>query len=289
MRSETKKRLLLAVLILIAVGWALAEWRPGSLSAIPYYEEMAANLRKLYDELQVKYASARTSSYGVFMQQNLAAIGGIYALFSLLLLLKPRYRDDGWKHLGALCFGLMAFVVWFVVGDWVAIMCHKINQAQGSLSDQYRQGIGSWFIAMVTGIVWPLLMIALGLTFWIGIPLYLLFLLVTLPSILFVILRLLVRLPLLTYHYLHYLTVSHPAESAYRAGMAEHIPIPELARTVADAMYQYDLRDFDALPKAWKSKNWTKRIDAFHDRLQAEDRFMEELIKNLRLKSQLRE
>jgi hypothetical protein len=54
-------------------------------------------------------------------------------------------------------------------------------------------------------------------------------------------------------------------------------------------MYQYDHLDYDALPKAWKSKNWAKRIDPFHDRLKAEDRFMEELIKNLRLKSQLYE
>jgi hypothetical protein len=132
-------------------------------------------------------------------------------------------------------------------------------------------------------------MIALGLSVWIALPLYLLVLLFFLPSILFVILRFLVRLPFLIYHHLHYLTVPHPAETAYRAGMANRIPIPELARTVADAMYQHDHLDYDALPKAWKSKNWTKRIDAFHDRLQAEDRFMEELIKNLRLKSQLRE
>jgi len=54
-------------------------------------------------------------------------------------------------------------------------------------------------------------------------------------------------------------------------------------------MYRYELKDFDALPKAWKAKNWTKRIDAFHDRLKAEDRFMEELIKKLRMKSQFRE
>jgi hypothetical protein len=123
-------------------------------------------------------------------------------------------------------------------------------------------------------------------------PLYVLFGLFVLPSILFVILRFVVRLPFLIYHHLHYLTVPHPAETAYREGMANGIPMPELASTVADVIYQYDHLDYDALPKAWKSKNWTKRIDAFHDRLKAEDRFMEErfmeeLIKNLRLKSQL--
>jgi hypothetical protein len=64
-------------------------------------------------------------------------------------------------------------------------------------------------------------MIALGLTLWIGIPLYLLFFLFTAPSVLYVILRLLVRLPFLIYHHLHYLTVPHPGETAYRAGMAQ--------------------------------------------------------------------
>jgi hypothetical protein len=52
-------------------------------------------------------------------------------------------------------------------------------------------------------------------------------------------------------------------------------------------MYQYDLKDFERLPKRWKSKNWQKRIDAFRERLEAEDKFMEELIRNLRLKDQL--
>jgi hypothetical protein len=93
---------------------------------------------------------------------------------------------------------------------------------------------------------------------------------------------------IIIWHYLHYLFVPHPAETAYRTGMAEHVPYPELARTVADAMYQYDLKDFERLPKRWKSKNWQKRIDAFRERLEAEDKFMEELIRNLRLKDQLR-
>lgn len=287
MRSKTKTRLLLTAFILIVLGWAFPEWRPREF-AIPYYEETAAHLRALFDELQPKFASARTSSYGIFVEQNIAAIGGIYALLALLWLSQPQYRDKGWEHLGALCFGFMALVVWFIVGSWLAITFREITRAHPGML-LFQREFGWWFITLFTGILWPLLMIALGLTLWIGVPIYFLVLLFLLPSVLYVILQLLVRLPFLTYHYLHYLTVPHPAESAYRAGMANYLPIPELARSVADAMYRYDLKDFDALPKAWKSKNWTKRIDAFHDRLQAEDRFMEELIKNLRLKSQLRE
>jgi hypothetical protein len=110
----------------------------------------------------------------------------------------------------------------------------------------------------------PLLMIALILALWIGIPLYLLFLLFTLPSMLFVILRFLVRLPLLTYHHLHYLTVPHPAETAYRAGVANDLPMEELASVVADAMYR-DHGDLDALPPAWKSRNKKKKAEALQD------------------------
>jgi hypothetical protein len=98
-----------------------------------------------------------------------------------------------------------------------------------------------------------------------------------------------VKAPLIIWHYLHYLFVPHPAETAYKVGMAEHVPIHELASRVADVMYTYDLKDFDSLPKHWKSKNWTRRIEAFQKRLEAEDRFMEELIRNLRLKDQFRD
>lgn len=167
-------------------------------------------------------------------------------------------------------------------------MFREINEAHGG-HWAFQRGLGSLLISIVTGIIWPLLMIALILTLWIGVPLYLLFFLFAIPSVLYVILRLLVQLPVLTYHHLHYLAVPHPGETAYRAGMAKNLPMPELASTVAEAMYRYELKELDALPKAWKSKNWKKRIDAFHEGLKAEDRFMEELIKNLRLKSQFRE
>jgi hypothetical protein len=289
MRNKTKTRLLLTAFVLLVLGWALQEWRPGLLPTIPYYEETARVWRKAPDELRRQFDSARTSVLGAFVEKNIATIAGVYAIIALvMLLLKPRYRNEGWELLGALCFGFIAFVVWFLVASWIGTAGSEMRIAHGG-TFAVQRGDASWLVKIFTGLIHPLLMIAFGLSVWIGIPLYLLVLLFSLPSILYVILRLLVRLPLLTYHYLHYLTVPHPAESAYRAGIANALPIPELARTVADAMYRYDLKDFDALPKEWKSKNWTKRIDAFHDRLQAEDRFMEELIKNLRLKQHLRE
>jgi hypothetical protein len=284
MQSNTKIRLLLATFMLFSLGWPQLGWSTAYPRTIG--QTAAQGLREVTDKLQREFDSTRTSTYGLFVQRNLAAIGGVYALFALLLLFKPQYRDAGWERFGALCFWPMAFVVWFVVGYLTEF--REIDEAHGG-HWAFQRGLGSLLISIVTGIIWPLLTIALGLSFWIGIPLYLLSLLVLFPSILFVILRLVVRLPVLIYHHLHYFTVPHPGETAYKTGMAKNLPIPELASTVAEAMYQHELKDFDALPKAWKSKNWKKRVDAFHDRLKAEDRFMEELIKNLRMKSQFRE
>jgi hypothetical protein len=285
MQSKTKTRFLLVAFTLIVLWWAFPEWRPHGFM-LPYYEKTAANLRTLPDVVQQQVASARTSMIGGFVQHNIMAIGGVYALIALWLLLKPQYRDDGWEHLGALCFGFMAFVVWFIVAAWIGTAGSEMRLAHGG-TFAVQRGDASWLIKLFTGLIHPLLMIALGLSVWIGIPLYLLVLLFTLPSVLFVILRLLVRLPVLIYHHLHYLTVPHPAETAYRAGMAANLPLAELASTVADAMCESDFKGYAALPKAWKSKNWTKRIDAFHARLEAQDRFMEELKKNLRLKHQV--
>jgi hypothetical protein len=300
--SKIKTKILLVAFMLLPLECPRLVW---STAYQPTAGQTAARvLQDVTAQVQRAFGSARTSPYGVFVEINIAKIGGVYTVIALLLLLNPKYRNEGWNNFGLCCIVPLILIVWFVAGYAIATEFRDINQAQGSLSDQYRQGIGSWLIAMITGIIWPLLMIALGLTLWIGVPLYALFFLFVVPSILYVILRLLVRLPVITYHYLHYLTVPHPAETAYRAGVAEHLPIPELARSVADAMYRYDLKDFDGLPPQWKSKNYKKRIEAFDNLLKAqagflrersaawqkeEERFMEEFIKNLRLKSQLRE
>lgn len=278
MHSKTKTKLLLVALMLLSLGWAQPGWSV----------DLKGDMRKLTNELTQKFESVRTGPYGAFVYKNISTIAIVYGLVALSFLLTPEYRDRGWHNLLIGCIAPLVFVACFVVGYATAQTFRETTQAHSGLL-LHKGEFGWFFVTLFTGIMGPLLMIALGLSVWIGIPLYLLFLLFTLPSILFVILRFVVRLPFLVYHHLHYLTVPHPAETAYREGMANGIPMPELASTVADVMYQYDHLDYDALPKAWKSKNWTKRIDAFHDRLKAEDRFMEELIKNLRLKSQFRE
>jgi hypothetical protein len=174
--------------------------------------------------------------------------------------------------IGALFFG----------GFWISMVFLGIHQANGTS-----------FVGTIAGLCYALITIALGLTAWIGVPLYLLFCVVTilffLPSTLWALLRFSVHAPFLLWHHLHYMFVPHPAETAYKEGMAKHIPLGDLARNVASVMYNHDLKDYEGLPKSWKSKNWQRRLDALRERLHAEDKFMEELIRNLRLKDQLRE
>ena len=172
------------------------------------------------------------------MQQNIAAIGGVYAFIALWLLLNPRYRDEGWDLLWELCIALLVLVCWFIVAFWIATAGSEMRHAHGD---------ASWLIKLFTGLIHPLFMIALGLSVWIGIPVYLLGLLFGLPSIMYVIARLLVRLPVLTYHYLHYLTVPHPGETAYRAGMANDLPIP--AQALRKARLQKDIDEIKKPPE----------------------------------------
>jgi hypothetical protein len=272
MHSTTKRRLLPVAFMLLSLGWPQLGW---STAYPPTAAQTGAQgLREVTDKLQEVFESAYTSSYGAFVRENIAAIGGVYALVALLLLLNPDYRNEGWNNFGRGCLAFCVLVGWFVVGHWIAMSSKEIFDAHGGHHVSPVLHGGDWLITLATGLIHPLLMIALILTLWIGVPLYLLFVLFILPSVLFVLLRLLVRLPFLIYHQLHYLTVPHPAETAYRAGMAANLPLAELASTVADAMCESDFKGYAALPKAWKSKNWTKRIDAFHARLEAQDRFM---------------
>ena len=79
--------------MLLSLGLALQEWRPGLLPTIPYYEETARVWRKAPDELQRHFESARTSMLGAFIENNIGTIAGVYAIIALvMLLLKPTGR-----------------------------------------------------------------------------------------------------------------------------------------------------------------------------------------------------
>jgi hypothetical protein len=290
--SKGTKTILLTAAWVILTSWAFLDWRPGWQYGIPYYRETATELGTAGDKLQQQFESARTTESGVYVEQNIAVLGGVYALFAFFLLLNPEYRNGGWGHLWLLSMVLVIVIPCFVLGDWIIVACRNIARAH-DIPFSPSKPFSSILIGLVTGVTWPLMTIALGLVFWfaiwIGIPLYLLYLLVVIPSILYAVLLFVVRLPILTYHHLHYLTVPHPAETAYRAGVANDLPMEELASVVADAMYMYDHGDLDALPPAWKSRNQKKRADAFKDLVNAEGPLMEAIMANLEMKDKLRE
>lgn len=250
-------KLLLVAVLLLSLGWAQLGW------SADITESLRELTYKFPDMLQQEYESARTSRYSLFVQQNIAVVGGVYALIALFLLRIPDYRDSGWRRFRIGCFTLLALVGWFVVGYWIAVTCQEINQTHG----------GHDLIRIVTGIIWPLTMIALILTLWVGVPLYVLFLLFTLPSILFVIVPFLVRLPFLAYQLLHYLTVPHPAERIFRkhekVSIKRGVKVDHVAmgEELGGAMYNMER---EGVPAWWKSENWKRRLEKLRERLKVE-------------------
>jgi hypothetical protein len=141
-----------------------------------------------------------------------------------------------------------------------------------------------------------LVMIGIAISSVVWIPV----LLIVLPGILAALFRSVFTLVILApmkgliaiWRYLHYLFVLHPAETVYRQGMEKHVPLPELAANVANAMYTYDFSRFWHLrryPPAWVSQNQERRIRALCKKVEAQNDFMEELKRYCRLKEQLRE
>jgi hypothetical protein len=220
----------------------------------------------------------------------------------LVLLLSRGYRDAGWESCLLVLWYTLFIPILFYLGLIVAnggidIFHFFSRESTSSNIARMRTDPSGWLMnwvgSLVIGVPAMLLALVVGLVLRAAVyvvpPLYMLFVLFAIPSVVFVVLRLLIRLPLLTYHYLHYLSVPHPAETAYREGMANDLPMEELASTVADAMYLYDHGDLDVLPPAWKSRNQKKRAEAFKDLVNAEGPLMEAIIENLKTKDKLRE
>ncbi len=296
MRPAISRRLLFlggAIALILLAIWFGAVRLPPSLASIPYYATTVRALPVIRHNMDQYLAFIfrtlfGTPHYSELLSNNALPISLGYAGFAAMLLLLPSYRNAVRDSMAFVVLVMLLFPIVFFCGVWLFVMLHDIFQAETHLPIQSRRLLVTW----ASGIPALLLQIALLLTMYVGFPLMALFLLLWLPGFCYFVLSSAVYYalwsPVWLWHSLHYLFVPHPAETAYRTGMAEHVPYPELARTVADAMYQYDLKDFERLPKRWKSKNWQKRIDAFRERLEAEDKFMEELIRNLRLKDQLR-
>lgn len=257
------------------------------LSAIPYCNEYAAELHKIEPQFKHFYGPIWSGVDG-FVREHLSMFAGGYALIALYLLTQTRYRNAGVEPLGFFFIGSVIFGVWCFGGLWASIACREIHNPGGG-GALLIHDLG--FVGWITGMCAALLTIALGLTLWVGVPLYLLFclffILFLLPGVVWAIPRFAVRAPFLLWHYLHYLFVPHPAETAYKEGVARGLPTPEIAAGVADAMYQYDFKDYGGLPPAWVSRNQMRRISEVQKLVEAGDVFMEAVIKNLEVKERL--
>jgi hypothetical protein len=123
-----------------------------------------------------------------------------------------------------------AFPIYLVVGVFLGLSGWAFSAATGS-----AVGGGAKFLLAVLSIPAVVALIALVLSsiVWIPAGLFLL------PAWLFwvvshpfkVVYFLVVKVPVMVLHYLHYLTVPHPAEEVYKNGMAKGVPLPELAAT----------------------------------------------------------
>jgi hypothetical protein len=263
---------------------------PASLSAIPYGHELLPILGEGWREQWDLYASILESKLGVFVRGHPMEMAGGYGLIGLFLLLSRGYRDAGWEHcLLVLWYGLfipILFVLGLIVARWGGEIFQFFGGGESGTTSYDRMranpisGLANVVGGLVIGVPAMLIGVVIGLVIRVAVyvvpPLYVLFGLFVLPSILFVILRFLVRLPVLTYHYLHYLTVPH------KNGMAKGVPLPELARDVARAMYVHDLNIYKRPPPVWKSQNKKKRIEEAEKVLHAGRSFMEEFEKYIR-------
>lgn len=273
------------------------EWLQSTAYVEGQYEGVLGTASGWVAEGRDRFTALLNSEYGEYVRRFLMC----YAVFAIAIPLFPGYPKTLNKLFGRfdkedvvvflLCgvFGGLLFSAWLgylhVADDtrnWPFEHSRVANSLVGLLL--FLPGLAELVVAIAfvaSGIIW----VPVGLFFLPGFVCALVF---AIGKVLFLFVSSPVKLLFITWHYLHYLFVPHPAETAYKTGMTRRVPLPELAATVANAMYQYDLKDFDRLPKAWKSKNWEKRIDTFRERLEAEDKFMDELIKNLRLKAQFR-
>jgi hypothetical protein len=211
----------------------------------------------------------------------------LYPFVAFVLLLFPSYRRLPKEILTKVIEDEFFPVFFVLVGGLLGLTFWALSAAQ-HMADGPAQ-----YLLSILGIPAVLFMLLLALTSIVWIPIVLLllpafvFAIVSLPfKLAYFLLVAGVRAPLIIWHSLHYLFVPHPAETAYNAGMARHVPLTQLAADVANAMYQYDMRDYDRLPSAWRSRNWQRRMEAFRHRLRAENDFMQELERNIRLREQ---
>lgn len=259
---------------------------PASLSAIPYHDEFVPFLMEGWREQRDLYTSIFESKLGVFVRGHPMEMMGGYGLIGLLLLLSRGYRDAGWEHgLLVLWYGLLIPILFFLgllVVKW-GFYLFNFFRGESTSSNIARMRtdptgwLGNWAGGLFIGVPAMLIGLIIGLVIRVAVyavpPIYVLFVLFALPSIVYAILRFLVRLPFLAYHFLHYLTVPHPAERIFRKHekvsikrgvKVDHVALGE---ELGGAMYNMEREGF---PAWWKSENWKRRLEKLRERLRVE-------------------
>jgi hypothetical protein len=208
--------------------------------------------------------------------QDATRVGlSLYPFLAFFLLLFPSYRKLPKEFVSDHKEG---FPIYLFVGVLVVLSGWALWTVKGNAF-----GLGTELLLGLLSIPAVVALIALVLTSIIWIPAVLFFL----PAFLFwavsqplkVAYFLVVKVPVMAWHYLHYLTVPHPAEEVYKNGMARGVPLPKLARDVARAMNIHDLNIYKRPPPAWKSQNEKKRIEEAEKLLHAGRAFMQEFEK----------
>jgi hypothetical protein len=275
---------------------------PANLSAIPYLEKLLPFLTEGWREQRDLYASIFDSKLGVFVRGHPMEITCGYGLIGLFLLLSRGYRDAGWEHcLLVLWYGLFIPILFFlglIVGQGGIDIFQFCGGGESGTTGYYRMranpisglanAVGGLLIGVPAMLIGLVIALVLRAAVYVVPPLYALFWLFVLPSILWTLARSIISAPFLLWRFLHYVLVPHLAEAAYKTGMAQHLPTTQVADQVAEAL----CRDLGTMPRkrypaAWKSRNREKRIRAFSDKVAAGSDFMEEVKRNIRLRDEL--
>lgn len=257
------------LIFLLLVGWMFSGWPVSRETAIPYYEETVVELQKPLPKLSAWFASFIMGPYGVFVRENLWMFAGGYALIALVLLIQPRYRNGGLGHVYLIVAGGAIVTVWFLGALWLSVVCREIHDdytADGiGLFHPLYDRVGFWprIASFITGVGFPLLMIAAGVGAFVGLPIYLLCTAFFLPGAAWGVCRLTVTLPFLAWHYMHYLFVPHPMEKVIkkheRVRLKRGVKIDHGAFAEELDMAKYD-PEREGIPAWWKSKNWERRL-----------------------------
>jgi hypothetical protein len=295
------------VLLLLGVGDAGLIYivsDPARLSQFPFLQELIAVIKEIIKHPWEIYSSI-FDNFKVFAHEHLMEVAGGYGLLALWLLSRrfrnPRREVDDFPFVFMLrsVFLIPAlFVGGLIVAKWGIDLFHFFGGGESGVGgmNKMRREPGAWLGNLVGNLVLGIPLMLFGLVVVLVIraavyvipPVYALIGLFVLPDVLWTLARITLSVPFFLWRSLHYVFVPHPAEAAYKRGMAQHLPTTQVAQQVAEALS----RDLGNIPRrrypaAWVSRNREKRIKAFADKVTAGSEFMEEVKRNMRLRDEV--